>query len=222
MSWPFSGSKANFMELDHWYLILFVDYFLFRCLEEGAEDFLLKPVKLADVKRLRDSLLKAYDEIAFKNIMHKRELQANDIYSQLKRAKIWVILFFIFHDMILKAQRFTHKHVMILSAYNFWELNSLFCRWNQWRRRRGRTKSFLWNRSVKFRQKDSLERTDTYFYFSLCAFFWDSLTWKKRSLSLLFWWVFSSLTNGVDSGGFPEAWSMVKVLLLDKLQKNIA
>ncbi|CAN6822439.1 unnamed protein product, partial [Brassica oleracea] len=58
-----------------------------RCLEEGAEDFLLKPVKLADVKRLRDSLLKA-DEMAFKNIMHKRELQANDIYSQLKRAKI--------------------------------------------------------------------------------------------------------------------------------------
>ncbi|KAF3569871.1 hypothetical protein F2Q69_00063600 [Brassica cretica] len=27
-----------------------------RCLEEGAEDFLLKPVKLADVKRLRSSL----------------------------------------------------------------------------------------------------------------------------------------------------------------------
>ncbi|KAG5393669.1 hypothetical protein IGI04_023632 [Brassica rapa subsp. trilocularis] len=60
---------------------------IMSCLEEGAEDFLLKPVKLADVKRLRDSLLKA-DEIAFKNIMHKRELQANDIYSQLKRAKI--------------------------------------------------------------------------------------------------------------------------------------
>ncbi|KAL0713813.1 hypothetical protein Bca4012_020791 [Brassica carinata] len=58
-----------------------------RCLEEGAEDFLLKPVKLADVKRLRDSLLKA-EEGVFKNIMHKRELEANDIYSQLKRAKI--------------------------------------------------------------------------------------------------------------------------------------
>jgi two-component response regulator (ARR-A family) len=58
-----------------------------RCLEEGAEDFLLKPVKLADVKRLRDSLMKA-EERAFKNIMHKRELEANDIYSQLKRAKI--------------------------------------------------------------------------------------------------------------------------------------
>ena len=27
-----------------------------RCLEEGAEDFLLKPVKLADVKRLRNCL----------------------------------------------------------------------------------------------------------------------------------------------------------------------
>ena len=27
-----------------------------RCLEEGAEDFLLKPVKLADVKRLRSCL----------------------------------------------------------------------------------------------------------------------------------------------------------------------
>ncbi|ESQ29502.1 hypothetical protein EUTSA_v10023662mg [Eutrema salsugineum] len=29
-----------------------------RCLEEGAEDFLLKPVKLADVKRLRNYLTK--------------------------------------------------------------------------------------------------------------------------------------------------------------------
>ncbi|KAL0876061.1 hypothetical protein Bca101_025766 [Brassica carinata] len=58
-----------------------------RCLEEGAEDFLLKPVKLADVKRLRDSLMKA-EERVFKNIKHKRELEASDIYSQLKRAKI--------------------------------------------------------------------------------------------------------------------------------------
>lgn len=29
-----------------------------RCLEEGAQDFLLKPVKLADVKRLRNHLTK--------------------------------------------------------------------------------------------------------------------------------------------------------------------
>ncbi|XP_010550669.1 PREDICTED: two-component response regulator ARR5 [Tarenaya hassleriana] len=33
-----------------------------RCLEEGAEDFLLKPVKLSDVKRLRDSLMRGVDE----------------------------------------------------------------------------------------------------------------------------------------------------------------
>lgn len=32
----------------------FIDrFFLVRCLDEGAEEFLLKPVKLADVKRLR-------------------------------------------------------------------------------------------------------------------------------------------------------------------------
>nr|XP_043616461.1 two-component response regulator ARR5-like [Erigeron canadensis] len=29
-----------------------------RCLEEGAEEYLLKPVKLADVKRLKDSIFK--------------------------------------------------------------------------------------------------------------------------------------------------------------------
>ncbi|GFS31780.1 response regulator 5 [Actinidia rufa] len=33
-----------------------------RCLEEGAEDFLLKPVKLADVKRLKDSVLREQGE----------------------------------------------------------------------------------------------------------------------------------------------------------------
>ncbi|KAJ9568141.1 hypothetical protein OSB04_004107 [Centaurea solstitialis] len=30
-----------------------------RCLEEGAEDYLLKPVKLSDVTRLKDSILKS-------------------------------------------------------------------------------------------------------------------------------------------------------------------
>lgn len=84
-SWSSFGS--NSYELYGIGSLIFVSLCLFRCLEEGAEDFLLKPVKLADVKRLRDSLMKA-DERAFKNIMHKRELEANDIYSQLKRAKI--------------------------------------------------------------------------------------------------------------------------------------
>ncbi|XP_047332287.1 two-component response regulator ARR5-like [Impatiens glandulifera] len=33
-----------------------------RCLEEGAKDFLLKPVKLADVKRLKDTIIQGQDE----------------------------------------------------------------------------------------------------------------------------------------------------------------
>ena len=140
-------------------MILFVDYFLFRCLEEGAEDFLLKPVKLADVKRLRDSLLKA-DEMAFKNIMHKRELQANDIYSQLKRAKIWVILFFIFHDMILKAPRFTQAwHDSF--GLQFLRTQQPFLPMESVTTEERENEGFLWNRSVKFRQKDLLERTNT-------------------------------------------------------------
>ncbi|CAA7035002.1 unnamed protein product [Microthlaspi erraticum] len=62
-----------------------------RCLEEGAEDFLLKPVKLSDVTRLRDSLMKVAD-LSFTK---KRELETEHAYSldssprsQLKRAKI--------------------------------------------------------------------------------------------------------------------------------------
>nr|AAQ10675.1 type-A response regulator [Catharanthus roseus] len=33
-----------------------------RCLEEGAEEFLVKPVKLSDVKRIKDFVLKGGDE----------------------------------------------------------------------------------------------------------------------------------------------------------------
>jgi two-component response regulator (ARR-A family) len=61
-----------------------------RCLEEGAEDFLLKPVKLSDVKRLRDSLMKVED-LSFTKSIQKRELETENVYpvhSQLKRAKI--------------------------------------------------------------------------------------------------------------------------------------
>lgn len=32
--------------------------FRFRCLREGAEDFLLKPVKLADVKRIKELIMR--------------------------------------------------------------------------------------------------------------------------------------------------------------------
>ncbi|XP_010444157.1 PREDICTED: two-component response regulator ARR6-like [Camelina sativa] len=65
-----------------------------RCLEEGAEDFLLKPVKLSDVKRLRDSLMKVED-LSFTKSTQKRELETENVYSfdspvqsQLKRTKI--------------------------------------------------------------------------------------------------------------------------------------
>nr|BAA34730.1 response regulator 6 [Arabidopsis thaliana] len=61
-----------------------------KCLEEGAEDFLLKPVKLSDVKRLRDSLMKVED-LSFTKSIQKRELETENVYpvhSQLKRAKI--------------------------------------------------------------------------------------------------------------------------------------
>ncbi|KAL1203937.1 Two-component response regulator ARR6 [Cardamine amara subsp. amara] len=65
-----------------------------RCLEEGAEDFLLKPVKLSDVRRLRDSLMKVEDLSCTKSIQ-KRELETENAYSldssvhsQLKRSKI--------------------------------------------------------------------------------------------------------------------------------------
>ncbi|KAL8230643.1 hypothetical protein R6Q57_000421 [Mikania cordata] len=37
-----------------------------RCLEEGAEDYLLKPVKLSDVRRLKDSILKTAGDLSRK------------------------------------------------------------------------------------------------------------------------------------------------------------
>ncbi|KAL7161569.1 hypothetical protein ACSBR2_042104 [Camellia fascicularis] len=46
-----------------------------RCLEEGAEDFLLKPVKLSDVKRLKDSVLGEQVEENVKRKSRKRKLQ---------------------------------------------------------------------------------------------------------------------------------------------------
>ncbi|KAM3319004.1 two-component response regulator ARR5 isoform X2 [Capsicum chacoense] len=46
-----------------------------RCLEEGAEEFLLKPVKLSDVKRLRDFILRGEgddDKLTDKKIKEAR------------------------------------------------------------------------------------------------------------------------------------------------------
>ncbi|KAG2702155.1 hypothetical protein I3760_06G077400 [Carya illinoinensis] len=47
-----------------------------RCLEEGAEDFIVKPVKLSDVKRLKEYMMR---EVGFgsenNGVIHKRKLQ---------------------------------------------------------------------------------------------------------------------------------------------------
>ncbi|RVX18611.1 Two-component response regulator ARR5 [Vitis vinifera] len=52
-----------------------------RCLEEGAEEFIVKPVKLADVRRLRDFIMRGEEEGEEnrKKGNHKRKLQ--DDYS---------------------------------------------------------------------------------------------------------------------------------------------
>nr|GEW46078.1 two-component response regulator ARR5-like [Tanacetum cinerariifolium] len=48
-----------------------------RCLEEGAEEYLLKPVKLSDVRRLKDTILKSVptnmDHIRTQERKHKRD-----------------------------------------------------------------------------------------------------------------------------------------------------
>ncbi|KAK2409038.1 two-component response regulator ARR5 [Trifolium repens] len=43
-----------------------------RCLEEGAEDFLLKPVKLSDVRRLKDFIMRGEVKDGKKNSLKRR------------------------------------------------------------------------------------------------------------------------------------------------------
>ncbi|CAI9112495.1 OLC1v1012952C1 [Oldenlandia corymbosa var. corymbosa] len=45
-----------------------------RCLEEGAEEFLMKPVKLSDVKRIRDFVLRGEGESESRGLNLKRKL----------------------------------------------------------------------------------------------------------------------------------------------------
>ncbi|KAI9174208.1 hypothetical protein LWI28_013737 [Acer negundo] len=49
-----------------------------RCLEEGAEEFIVKPVKLSDVKRLRDCIIKGDGEENVKKNLNKRKLQDDE------------------------------------------------------------------------------------------------------------------------------------------------
>ncbi|XP_063948408.1 two-component response regulator ARR5 isoform X3 [Daucus carota subsp. sativus] len=53
-----------------------------RCLEQGAEDFLVKPVKLSDVERLKDYMLKGQGEDDKVKAAYKRKLQEDDPSSQ--------------------------------------------------------------------------------------------------------------------------------------------
>ncbi|KAL9240897.1 hypothetical protein vseg_015066 [Gypsophila vaccaria] len=53
-----------------------------RCLEEGAEEFILKPVKLSDVKRLRDYMNAKSDQIRKQIGVNKRkQMDAGSDYS---------------------------------------------------------------------------------------------------------------------------------------------
>ncbi|OAY47707.1 two-component response regulator ARR5 isoform X2 [Manihot esculenta] len=51
-----------------------------RCLEEGAEEYLVKPVKLSDVKRLKDFIMRGEGEEKGKRRILKRKLQ-DEIFS---------------------------------------------------------------------------------------------------------------------------------------------
>ncbi|KAJ0765950.1 putative response regulator and transcription factor RR-A-type family [Helianthus annuus] len=44
-----------------------------RCLEEGAEDYLLKPVKLSDLRRLKDTILKTGSQLTSQTLTRKRK-----------------------------------------------------------------------------------------------------------------------------------------------------
>ncbi|KAJ8772949.1 hypothetical protein K2173_028126 [Erythroxylum novogranatense] len=51
-----------------------------RCLEEGAEEFILKPVKLSDVKRLKDFIMRGEGEEKGKRRAPKRKLR-DDVFT---------------------------------------------------------------------------------------------------------------------------------------------
>lgn len=53
-----------------------------RCLEEGAEDFLLKPVKLSDVKRLKDFIMKGEGK---ENGEEGKESGENKIHKRMRQ-----------------------------------------------------------------------------------------------------------------------------------------
>ncbi|CAH1423361.1 unnamed protein product [Lactuca virosa] len=59
-----------------------------RCLEEGAEDYLLKPVKLSDVRRLKDSILKSEGDDEFRQIESQKRKRNDDRSPQKPTPKL--------------------------------------------------------------------------------------------------------------------------------------
>lgn len=56
-----------------------------RCLEEGAEEFIVKPVKLSDVTRLKDFIIKGRKEESNERMIKKRRIQHNCSCSSLAK-----------------------------------------------------------------------------------------------------------------------------------------
>jgi two-component response regulator (ARR-A family) len=54
------------------YFLMVLFSLICRCLEEGAEDFLLKPVKLSDVRRLKDFIMRGEVKDGKKNSLKRR------------------------------------------------------------------------------------------------------------------------------------------------------
>ncbi|PKA53366.1 Two-component response regulator ARR9 [Apostasia shenzhenica] len=63
-----------------------------RCLEEGADEFFLKPVQLSDMKRLRPHILKGQTEdlitLSSNNSSSKRKGSGEGIFSGTKRSRL--------------------------------------------------------------------------------------------------------------------------------------
>lgn len=61
------------------YYFLFYEYYFFnRCLEEGAEEFFLKPVRLSDVNKLRPHMMKTKNNNIIIEKMENDEEEEDD------------------------------------------------------------------------------------------------------------------------------------------------
>ncbi|KAF2325376.1 hypothetical protein GH714_027242 [Hevea brasiliensis] len=66
-----------------------------RCLEEGAEDFIVKPVKLSDVKRLRDYMTAREFRVKNQQIGNNNNIKNNNKRRLSARRNIWNGIVFV-------------------------------------------------------------------------------------------------------------------------------